>query len=239
MLSVHLRTLRRRVSISAEEERVIGELVSEVREFRPDQAIVRAGDMVSLSMLLLDGWVARSKDLAGGQRQITELNIAGDFVDLHGFTLKRIDHDLRTLTPCRLALVPHERLHRLTEDYPRLARVYWLMTCIDAAIHRECALSLGQRPALAHMAHLFCELCWRLDVIGLVDDESYDFPLTQREVAECLGLTVVHANRTIQELRRRGLVSLEGRRVKLLDRARLEALAEFDPRYLNLELREI
>ena len=89
------------------------------------------------------------------------------------------------------------------------------------------------------MAHLFCELCWRLDVIGLVDDASYDFPLTQREVAECLGLTVVHANRTIQELRRRGLVSLEGRRVKLLDRARLEALAEFDPRYLNFELREI
>ncbi len=239
MLSAHLRKLRLRVSISVEEEQVIESLVSEVRDVRPDQAVVRTGEEQTFSLLLLSGWMARTKDLAGGQRQITELQFAGDFVDLHGFTLKRLDHDLRTLTPCTLALVPHERLHALTEQYPRLARVYWLSTNIDAAIHREWALSLGQRSAISHLAHLFCELCARLDIIGMVKDFEYDFPLTQREVAECLGLTVVHANRTIQELRRRKLIALENRRVTILDRPRLEALAEFDPRYLSLELREL
>ncbi len=239
MLGVHLRKLRQRTTVSAEEEQIITALVAGVREVRPDQAVVRAGEELSSSFLLLDGWIARSKDLAGGERQITELNLAGDFVDLHGFTLKRLDHDLRSLTPCRLGVVPHERLRALTEEYPRLARIYWLMTNIDAAIHREWALSLGQRSALSHMAHLFCELCVRLDVTGLVENAAYDFPLTQREVAECLGLTVVHANRTIQELRRRGLIALESRRVRILDRPRLEQLSEFEPHYLSLELREI
>lgn len=239
MLSVHLRKLRRRVSISAGEERIICDLVSDILDVRPDQAIIRAGTALNSSMLLLDGWMARSKDLAGGERQITELNLPGDFVDLHGFTLKRLDHDLRTLTPCRLAIIPHQRLRQLTEQHPRLGRIYWLMTNIDAAIHREWALSLGQRSALSHLAHLFSELCMRLDLIGLAKDSEYDFPLTQREVAECLGLTVVHANRTIQELRRRGLIALESRRVRILDWAQLGALAEFDPSYLNLDQREI
>lgn len=239
MLSAHLRKLRLRVSISADEQRIIEDLVSEVREVRPDQTVIRMGQELTCSMILLNGWMARSKDLLGGQRQITELHIAGDFVDLHGFTLKRLDHDLRTLTPCKLAVVPHERLNEMAARHPRLARIYWFMTNIDASIQREWALSLGQRSAISHLAHLFCELCDRLDIIGMADDEEYDFPLTQREVAECLGLTVVHANRTIQELRRRGLIALESRRVRILDRPRLEALAEFDPRYLYLDRREI
>lgn len=239
MLSMHLRKLRRRCSISADEERVICDLIGDLRDVRADALVVRAGEEINDSLLVLDGWMARSKDLASGERQITELNLAGDFADLHGFTLKRLDHDLRTLTPCRLAVIPHERLRRLTEQHPRVARVYWMMTNLDAAIHREWALSLGQRSALAHLSHLFCELCYRLDVIGLADNAEYDFPLTQREVAECLGLTVVHANRTIQELRRRGLIALHSRRVRILEREQLEALAEFDPRYLYLDQREI
>jgi len=210
-------------------------LVSETRRYRSDEMIVRAGEELNNSMLLLDGWLARCKDLPGGERQVTELHVAGDFADLHGFTLKRLDHDVMTMSEVTVAVVPHERLNDLTDKHPRLGRVYWFATNIDAAIHREWALSLGQRSALSRMAHLFCELYARLDVVGRTKSGGYDFPLTQRELSECLGLTVVHANRTIQELRRRGLVELENRRLTIVDRRGLEGVAQFDPAYLYFD----
>ena len=185
--------------------------------------------------MLIEGWLARAKDLKDGRRQITELHVAGDFVDLHSFTLKRLEHDIVSLTPCKLAIVPHERMRKITEDYPHLTRVYWFATNLDAAIHREWTVSLGRRSALESMAHLFCELRVRLGIVGLVDGESFDLPLTQADLAECLGLTGVHANRTLQELRRRDLIRLEGRRATILDVPALERLAEFDPAYLYLE----
>jgi CRP-like cAMP-binding protein len=190
-------------------------------------------------MLLLDGWMARVKDLPSGERQVTELHIAGDFTDIHGFTLKCLDHDVMTMSDCSIAIIPHDRIRAMTEKYPRLARIYWLFTNMDAAIQREWALSLGQRSAISRMAHLFCEMYERLHVVGFANGEAYDFPLTQRELSECLGLTVVHANRTIQELRRRGLIDLENRSLTIRDRKALDAVAQFDDSYLYLDRREI
>ena len=238
MISVHLKKLKRRVQISSEEEQAIRGLVDGVRQVAADQLLIRAGEEMNYSLLLLDGWLARSKDLAGGDRQISELHVPGDFPDLHSYTLKKLDHDVLTLTECRVATVPHERVRRLCEQYPRLQRVYWLMTNIDAAIQRELALSLGQRSALSRMAHLFCELYARLEVVGKARNDAYEFPLTKRELSECLGLTVVHVNRTLQELRRRGLVELENRHLKILDRRGLTGVAEFDPAYLYLQVQQ-
>jgi len=234
MISVHLKQLRKRTEISAEEERVIRNSVAETRRLPADEVVVHSGVELSSSLMLLDGWMARSKDLESGERQVTELHVAGDFADLHGFTLKKLDHDVLTLTECTVAVVPHDRLKEITERYPHLARVYWFSTNIDAAIHREWALSLGQRSAISRMAHLFCELYVRLEIVGRAHRDTYELPLTQRELAECLGLTVVHANRTIQELRRRGLVEFENRRLTILDRRGIEGVAEFDPSYLYL-----
>lgn len=239
MIGVHLKKLRQRVDISAEEECAIRGLILETREVAADQVLVRSGEPLNVSLLLLDGWLGRAKDLAGGERQITELHVAGDFADLHGFTLKRLDHDVLTLSKCTLAVVPHERLTDVTNRYPRLTRAFWLMTNIDAAIQREWTLSLGQRTAISRMAHLFCELYVRLEVPGLTRGNSYEFPLNQRELSECLGLTVVHVNRTLQELRRRGLIELARGRLTIPDREQLEAVAEFDPAYLYLEKREL
>jgi CRP-like cAMP-binding protein len=235
MISVHLKKLRRRIEISSDEERAIRNAVAETRKVAADQLLIRGGQALNSSLLLLDGWMARSKDLAGGERQVTELHVAGDFADLHGFTLKRLDHDVVSLTPCTIGVVPHERLQAITERYPRLARLYWFSTNVDAAITRELALSLGQRSAMSRMAHLFCELYMRLDAVGLAHRDGFAFPLTQRKLSECLGLTVVHANRTIQELRRRGLVELENRHLTILDRRGLEGVAEFDAAYLYLD----
>ena len=237
MIETHLIKLRLRDQISAEEERVIRGMFTDVRDFPADRVVVRRGQDLKESLLLLDGWVARTKDLRDGGRQISELAFTGDFTDLHAFTLKRLDHNIATITPCRLAIAPHERIRETLGSHPHLARVYWLMTNIDAAIHREWTVSLGRRSAQSRMAHLFCETLERLKVVGLAEDDSYDFPLTQQEFGECLGLTSVHVNRTLQSLRRSGLIQVENRRATILDLPGLKALGEFDPDYLYLEKR--
>ena len=234
MIDVHLRKLRARSDINAEEEQFIRSLPTDIVDYQQDRTVIRHGQQLNQSTLLLEGWMARAKDLPTGQRQMAELNIPGDFVDLHGFTLKRLDHDIIAITRCRVAVVPHDRLEEMTERFPRLTRIYWFMTNVDAAIHREWTLSLGRRTALARMAQLMCELNVRLGIAGLAEEGSYDFPLTQVELAECLGLTAVHGNRTLQELRRSGLGELQNRRVTILNLPALEAVAEFDDAYLYL-----
>lgn len=179
------------------------------------------------------------QDLPSGERQVLELHVSGDFADLHGFTLKRLDHDVISVSDCTLAVVPHGRLMEISERHPYLARVYWRSTNIDAAITRETALSLAQRSAIARMAHLFCELHVRLGIVGKTEGNSFEFPLTQRELSECLGMTVVHVNRTLQELRRRGLVETGNRQMTIIDKPALETVAEFDPSYLHLERRPL
>ena len=239
MITTHLKKLRQRFEISPEEESAIRRVFAGTRKIGPDKVLIREGQPLNESLLLVSGWLARSKDLAGGERQMTELHVTGDFPDLHGFTLKRLDHDVVTLSECTIGIAPHDRVRDLTERYPRLGRIYWFTTNMDAAIHREWALSLGKRSAISRMAHLFCELYARLDVVGQTRGGCYDFPLTQRELSECLGLTAVHANRTLQELRRRELITLESRQVAILDRAGLESVAEFNPAYLYLDRRPI
>jgi CRP-like cAMP-binding protein len=231
----HLLKLRARHEINAEEEEAIRGLISETREHPADRVLVRANDPLSVSMLLLDGIVARAHQLREGGRQITELHVPGDFADIHGFTLKRLDHDVVTMTSCKIGIVPHDRIRDMIEAYPHLARVYWFGTNLDATIHRQWAVSLGSRRAPSRMAHMFCELNIRLEIAGLAHDQEFSLPLTQEELADCLGLTSVHVNRTLQELRERDLLEFRSGIVRLKDPGALHALAEFDPSYLYLE----
>jgi CRP-like cAMP-binding protein len=237
MIELHLMKLRARDEVGPEEEAALRALVSEVREVKGDTRIIRAEEELDVSTLLLDGIACRFKDLRNGERQITELHVAGDFIDMHSFTLKRLDHDVMTLTPCRLATVPHERLKMLTEQYPHLTRLYWFGTNLDAAIHREWELSLGRRSALARTAHLFCELYVRLGIVGLTDGMGYALELTQTDLSECLGLTPVHVNRMLKELREDNLVTFRNGMVAIEDWERLQTVAEFNPSYLYLERR--
>ena len=237
MIDAPIMKLRARDEISDEEEQALRSAVADICDLPSDKTFIRAGEALDHSTLLLDGLMCRHKDLRNGERQITELHVAGDFADLHSFTLKRLDHNLMTLTRCRIAIVPHERLKAITEQHPHLTRVFWFATNLDAAIHREWELSLGRRSALARTAHLLCELHVRLGLIGLAEENGYDLRLTQTDLAESLGLTSVHVNRTLKELRERGLVEFRGGRVTLHDLPRLREAAEFDPDYLYLERR--
>ena len=235
MIDRHLQKLRRRDEISAQEEAAIRAAMGEIRDVRADVEFIRHDEELNCSTLLVSGWMARAKQLSDGQRQISELHVPGDFLDLHSFTLKKLDHDVITLSPCRVVLVPHANLRDITERFPHLTRVYWFSTNLDAAMYREWTVSLGRRSALERMAHLFCELLVRLEVVGLADGNSYEFPLNQQELSECLGLTPVHVNRMLQELRRRDLIVVESRRVTILERGELEKLAKFDRGYLYLD----
>ena len=200
-----------------------------------DRIVVREGQQMDYSTILLSGIAARRKDMRNGRRQYTELHVPGDFTDLHSFTLKRLDHDIVALSECSFAVVPHEKLKKITEHFPHLTRVYWFGTNLDAAIHRETVLSLGARSAAARMAHLFCEMFVRLEIVGLTRGLSYDLPISQLELGEMLGITSVHSNRTLQQLRKRELLEFAGGLVTMRDVDALKQLAEFDPSYLYLE----
>jgi len=235
MIEPFLRKLRVRDDVSSQEEAALRAAVGERRAVPAHRPIIRAGENVRESTLLLSGWVARAKDLENGERQITEINVVGDFVDLHSFTLKTLDHDVIALTNCEIATVPHEKLEDITVTFPHLTRLLWLATNMDAAIHREWMLSMGRRTALARVAHIFCELLIRLQIAGVASEDGYDFPLTQLQLADCLGLTSVHVNRTLQELRKRELIELRNRRLRILDAPGLQRVGQFDPGYLYLK----
>lgn len=238
MIEKYLMKLRSRDAISAEEEAVIRNSITEVVHYPADHTFIRPRQELFHSTLVVEGLMCRYKDMSDGQRQITGLHVPGDFADLHSFTLKYLDHSVMTLTPCTIAKSPHELIKEITEQYPRLTRILWFSTTVDASIHREWEVSLGRRNALERTAHLLCELHVRLGIVGLTEGSDYDLSLTQTELAECLGLTSVHVNRVLKDLRQRGLVEFRSSRVVIRDMEGLKQVAEFDPTYLYLEPRE-
>lgn len=229
-----VRKLERRDGLSREERAVLAQLVEREVVYAPGDYIVREGEPQSTSQLLIQGVAARSKQMADGGRQITEVHLDGDFVDLHSFLLKQLEHDVIAMSPIRMAIVPHRRLKAVTEDWPHLTRMLWLSTLLDAAIHREWIVSAGRRSALMQMACLFCELLLRYDVVGLAEGRRYPMPLTQTALADTCGLTSVHVNRVVQELRAEGLIEWRRGQLLVLDYDRLAALGGFDPRYLAI-----
>lgn len=209
--------------------------MGDVRDVPARKTIVRRGDHVHESTLLLSGIMCRYMDSRNGQRQLVALHVPGDFVDLHGFPLQRLDHDVASIPACTVATVPHHRLTALTEEWPHLARLLWFSTLLDAAMHREWIFRLGRLPAEGRVAHLFCETRARLSAIGQVDGDTFGFPLTQQEIGEATGLTSVHVNRTLAKLRADGLVTIANRKVVVHDLPRLVAVAEFEDDYLYCE----
>jgi CRP-like cAMP-binding protein len=237
MIEKAILKLKARDAMSAEEERVLRDTIARAEDVPADRIVVRAGEELTFSILLLDGLMCRYKDLRNGERQIMELHVPGDFLDLHGFLLKRLDHNVMSLVTSRIAIVPHARLLAITEEHPHLSRLLWLSTLIDAAIHREWLLSLGRRSAVARIAHFFCEMHARLGVVELADATGFPLDITQTDLAECLGLTAVHVNRTLRELREAKLAVFRNGRVDILGPAGLERTAQFDPDYLQIEKR--
>lgn len=197
--------------------------------------IVREHTRPLHSTLLISGFSARYSTLEDGARQITEINVPGDFIDLHSLLMKQMDHGVVALTECVVAEAPHSGLIDITERHPHLGRLLWLDTIIDAAIHRQWLVAMGRRSGLGHLAHLVCELYLRLQAVGQTGDLTFDLPLTQAVLGDALGLSTVHVSRLISELRGEGVINWSGGRIDILDWRRLAEIAEFDPTYLRLQ----
>jgi CRP-like cAMP-binding protein len=235
MINPLILKLEQRDRLSDEEKQVLQDAIARVRDVSADEDIVKEGDRPSESSLLLEGFAARYKVLSNGRRQITDIHVVGDFVDLHSFLLKTMDHGVVALTPCRVGVVPHATLKQITESHPHLARILWLHTLIDAAIHREWLTAMGRRSATSHFAHLICELFLRLKMVDQAQNDTIHLPITQAELADALGLSTVHVNRVLQDLRRDGLIHWQNNALTILEWDRLKQIAEFTPLYLNLQ----
>lgn len=205
-----------------------------MKEYRADAEIIAEGSRPQESCLVLEGFAARAQHLSSGKRQLTAVHIPGDFVDLHGFLLKQMDHGVIALSPCRVAFVPHAALRAVTETNPHLARMFWLSTVVDGAIQRAWITCLGRRSAIQHLAHLICELYLRLEIVGRAENGTFEFPVTQSELGDMLGLSNVHVNRILQDLRATRLIRWRGSTISIDDFEGLKTFAEFDPLYLNL-----
>jgi CRP-like cAMP-binding protein len=162
------------------------------------------------------------------------LSDAENIPDLQSLHLEVMDHSLGTLARSTLAFLPHDTVRDLIRRCPRIGDAFWRETLIDAAVFREWMLGLGRREAYGRMAHLLCELYVRLKAVGLANGHGYEMPLTQAELGDALGLSTVHVNRTLQDLRGEGLITLQGGSVAVLDWEGLRKAGEFDPTYLHL-----
>jgi CRP-like cAMP-binding protein len=221
--------------ILADDERAaLRGIIGSPEEIHPGTDIVHEGERPNRSTLLLEGIAYRYRVMRDGRRQILALNLPGDVIDLHSFPLKVMDHSIGARSVCVVARFPHDELLRVTEAYPHLTRLLWLLTLIDGAIMREWAVGLGRRSASERMAHLICEFHLRLDAVGLDGNRSFALPISQGDLGDMLGLSVVHTNRTLQELRVAKLVSWEHGVITILDPDGLSRLADFDPTYLHL-----
>jgi CRP-like cAMP-binding protein len=227
--------LEQRDQLSDDERKVLESAIGRVRVVAADEDIVREGERPAESSLLLDGFAARYKIFSNGRRQITAVHVPGDFVDLHSFLLKTMDHGVLALSPCRVAAVPHPALEKITDEHPHLTRLLWLNTLIDGAIHREWLTAMGRLSATAHMAHFICELFLRLQAVGRAEGDTIQLPITQAELGDTLGLSTVHVNRVLQELRKDGLIRWQGDALTILDWERLKRVGEFTSTYLSLQ----
>ncbi len=203
-----------------------------------DQDIVSEGDTPSECCLIVEGFACRYNVTAEGKRQILSFHISGDIPDLQSLHLSVMDHSLGTLIPCKLAFIRHDDLRSLMRNHPRLGDLFWRDTLIDAAVFRQWVVNVGRRQAPARMAHVLCELLVRLRAVELAEDHVFELPLTQGELADAMGLSNVHVNRVLQELRGTGLISQHGKTLKVLDWEGLQRVGEFDPTYLHLVKKE-
>ncbi len=170
-----------------------------------------------------------------GKRQIFSFHIPGDIPDMQSIHLSVMDHTLGTICASKVAFIPHEHVRALNRSCPRIADVFWRDTLIDAAVFREWMAGIGRRSAFARIAHLFCELFLRYKATGLTNGNSFNLPVTQSEIGDALGLSTVHVNRVLQELRGNGLITLRGGFLTVLDWDGLREAGEFDPAYLHLD----
>ncbi|HEY8572586.1 Crp/Fnr family transcriptional regulator [Phenylobacterium sp.] len=202
--------------------------------YAPRKVIIERGDKVQNIHLVLSGLAMRRKELRDGSRQVMAFLIPGDLCDVEVFVLQAMDHDIVAVAETTCVLIPADTMVELLTESSNLTWAMWWGTMVDSAILREWIVDHGARDARERLAHLFYEMLVRYRVVGATTDNSYPFPVTQELLADGLGLTSVHVNRVLQELRAEDLIEFENKVVTIPDPARLKKAAKFEADYLHL-----
>ncbi|AWN52154.1 Crp/Fnr family transcriptional regulator [Methylobacterium sp. 17Sr1-1] len=230
------RKLERFACLSDDDKSILQHAASSrLRNVEPRCDIIAEGETPRHVNLILSGWACRYKQFEDGRRQIVSFLLPGDLCDLNVFLLRDMDHSIGALSPVTLAQISPEQLRQMLDGNLRLTQALWWETLVTAANYRERIVTVGRRTALERVAHLVCELFHRLSVVGLVGDRGYEMPITQTEMADALGISSVHVNRTLKELRTAELMTWKGGRITILNLPALEDVGLFNPNYLHLD----
>lgn len=217
-----------------EDRRLLDEITRNPRLVKSRTDLICEGDKPDNVHLIIDGFACRYKFTSEGNRSIMAYLVPGDFCDLHVAILGEMDHSIATLSDCEVVDIPRATVTAMTNRLP-LARALWWATLVDEAVLREWLVNVGTRDAEKAIAHLFCEMLFRLRAVGLVaQGHSFDLPITQEELGNTIGLSTVHVNRTLGNLRNAGLITFEHKRLTVLDVDRLIELSGFNANYLHL-----
>lgn len=233
-LTAMIRKLELWKKLRPEEEAAVLALPFDLVDMTPSQYLVRDGEEATHSCLLIFGFAIRQKLARNGGRSINAVHMRGDIVDLQNSLLSRADHNVQALTKATFARIPREAVIDLAIRFPNVGLAMWYDTLVDGSIFREWILNIARRPAEARIAHLLCEFGIRLESLGLGDRSSYEFPMTQEQVADTTGLTPVHVNRSLRALEERSLIVRTARYIVVADWPELKEAGEFNEAYLHL-----
>ena len=235
-LQMFLRRLLRRSSLEPEEQQAILNVSYKVNQVRPRTDIVSPGETITQACLVGKGLAARFDQMRDGKRQIVAFHLPGDMCDLHSVVAPTAGWGIAALTASTVLHIPHADLRRLAVDFPAIGLAFWRDGTVDGSILAKWVGNLGRQDARARLAHVLCEIATRMHCAGLADSRTcFTFDATQEQLADAVGLTAVHVNRTMQALRRDGLIETRGHTIDVKDWEGLAATAEFDPAYLLLD----
>lgn len=222
---------RSRHAMREREKVILEECIEDVVEYDRSHRIIARGELANRSTILIDGFIFRTIE-ENDHRYVVGIQVPGDFADLHGYALKRLDHDVVTVGAAKVGYLSHDRIGHIHETEPHLSRLLWNSTLLDAAIHRQWTLKLEQLKASRRVAHRLCEIWQRLEMVGLARPNGFRSPLTQIDMADMCGTTAIHMNRALGELRKEEIAEFRRGTVVVRDRERLARHGDFDPSYL-------
>ena len=226
------------VELTAADAAALKKATADPREYRARQDLIREGDETGPVFVVLEGWVCRYKILPSGTRQIMAFLMPGDTCDLHFKLLEQMDHSIQAVTNAVVATIAGTQMRAMMQEHPNIARAMYTSQLVDEGIMRAWIVSMGRRSSTERVAHLICELYLRARNIGLTKDDEFALPLSQLVLADSLGMTAVHINRILKELRLAGAMSLSRGSVTILDPVMLVQIAGFDENYLHRRLRQ-
>lgn len=222
-----------RGALSISDQRALFGLAPTLRQASKGECLIEGEASFSSLIVLCSGMARKVRRFPDGIEQIVAVFVEGDAVNAGEFVFRQSRNSVYALTSASYVSIPAGKLTNLIAIRPAISRALWLETAVHAAIQQEWMIWLGQRAARPRLAHLLCELSYRLRLAGRDLNAAVEFPLTQNDLADALGMSAVHVNRSLQILRSEGLIELSRSRLIILDKKGLHSVAEFDPQYLE------